>query len=331
MASELTSQQLITQSAQATADAIASALTARTASISLSIYDWDSKDAYYSFSIFGIPWRTVSSLTASCLTVRTTSDMSLQPWEQNPWRCMHNGCLLAAKEELRATKVKASVFLNRIQQGMMHNINTHLCLGELKDVIARWGEGPQDLVICIKTLMDHCEMIDYEHQEHKLHHHIICAYCLEGKLLGKLMAKPFKMPSSELADIAMNHFTIQHAWDQVSHSSKPMNAICHNKHQAANTTHNGNGHTPPAPPKNCPNCTQQHPAGRTNCPAWDSCCSKCNKIGHWGPKCCGGKPPQLKNAPLPRNASPKSVTAGSPDAHIGATTATLTGVVKQMP
>ena len=53
MATELTLQQLITQSAQATADAIASALIARTASISLPIYDWDSKDAYHSFSIFG--------------------------------------------------------------------------------------------------------------------------------------------------------------------------------------------------------------------------------------------------------------------------------------
>ena len=45
-------QQLITQSAQATADAIASVLTARTASISLPIYDWNSQDAYHSFSIF---------------------------------------------------------------------------------------------------------------------------------------------------------------------------------------------------------------------------------------------------------------------------------------
>ena len=52
MASEPTPQQLITQSAQATADAIASALTARNASISLPIYDWDLKDAYHSFSIF---------------------------------------------------------------------------------------------------------------------------------------------------------------------------------------------------------------------------------------------------------------------------------------
>ena len=54
MASELTPtpQQLITQSGQTTADAIASALTARTASISLPVYDWNSQDAYHSFSIF---------------------------------------------------------------------------------------------------------------------------------------------------------------------------------------------------------------------------------------------------------------------------------------
>ena len=52
MASELTLQQLITQSGQATANAIASTLTARTASITLPIYDWDLKDAYHSFSFF---------------------------------------------------------------------------------------------------------------------------------------------------------------------------------------------------------------------------------------------------------------------------------------
>ena len=52
MVSEPTPQQLITQSVQATANAIVSALTARMASISLPIYDWDSKNAYHSFSIF---------------------------------------------------------------------------------------------------------------------------------------------------------------------------------------------------------------------------------------------------------------------------------------
>ena len=40
-------------------------------------------------------------------------------------------------------------------------------------------------------------------------HRIVCAYCHDGKLLGKLMAKPFKTPSNELADFAVNHFAIQ--------------------------------------------------------------------------------------------------------------------------
>ena len=68
-----------------------------------------------------------------------------------------------SKEEQRVTKAKASAFLDRIQQGMTHNINTHVHLGELKDVVARLGEDPQDLIACIKTLMDHCKMINDEH------------------------------------------------------------------------------------------------------------------------------------------------------------------------
>ena len=137
---------------------------------------------------------------------------------------------------------------------MTHDINTHVHLGELK-IVARLGEDPQDLVVNIKTLMDCCEMINDEHQEHKLHHHIVHAYRHEGNLLGKLMAKPFKTPYTELADIAVNHFAIQHTREQVSHSSKTVDAICQDKQQVAHTSHNSSGHTPSAPSKNCPNCT----------------------------------------------------------------------------
>ena len=110
--------------------------------------------------------------------------------------------------------------------------------------------------------MDCCEMINDEHHEHELHHCIIHAYCHEGKPLGKLMAKPFKTPSSKLADITVNHFAIQHAQEQVSHSSKPVDTICHDKCWAANTSCNSNGHTPLALSKGCPNYTWQHPTGR---------------------------------------------------------------------
>ena len=128
-------------------------------------------------------------------------------------------------------------------------------LRELKDVAARPGEDPQDLIACIKTLMDHCKMVNNEHHEYQLHHCIVCAYHHEGKLLGKLMAKPFKTPSSELADITVNHFAIQHAQEQVSHSTKPVDVISHDRHQASHNSHNSNGHTPAAPSKDCPNCT----------------------------------------------------------------------------
>ena len=190
---------------------------------------------------------------------------------------------MGSKEEQKVTKVEASAFLDRIQQGMTHDVNTHVHLGELKDILARPGEDPQDLIACIKILMDCCKMINDEHLEHELHHCIICAYCHEGKLLGKLMAKPFRTPSSELADIAVNHFAIQHAREQVSHSSKPVDTICQGKRQTVHTSHSSHGHTPSAPSKDCPNCTQQHPAGRANCPVCDTHCSKCNKMGHWGP------------------------------------------------
>jgi len=37
--------------------------------------------------------------------------------------------------------------------------------------------------------------------------------------------------------------------------------------------------------KVCSNCTRQHAPGCDNCPAKDSQCHHCKKIGHWAPKC----------------------------------------------
>ena len=51
------------------------------------------------------------------------------------------------------------------------NVNTHVHLGELEDIVARPGEDPQDLVACIKTLMDHCEMINDEH--HRAQNYVV--------------------------------------------------------------------------------------------------------------------------------------------------------------
>ena len=142
------------------------------------------------------------------------------------------------------------------------------------------------------------------------------------------MAKAFKTPSSKLADVTVNHFAIQHTREQVSHSPKPVDAICHDKHRAANTSCNSNGHTPLAPSKDCLSCTQQHPASRTNCLTYDSHCSKCDKTGHWGLTCCSGKPLKPRNAPPLRTAPPTGLQHEKLICHLGATTAALGGVVK---
>ena len=331
IASEPTLQQLITQSAQATADAIAGVLTAGTASIRPAPpMTGTPKMPITPSPSFSVPWRTGSSSTASCWTVRTTSDMSLQPYEPNQWRCMHNGCLLVAKRNRIVTKAKASAFLHWIQQGMTHNVNTHVYLGELENIIARPGEDPQDLILCIKTLMDHCEMINDEHCKHELHCCIIHAYCHEGSLLGKLMAKPFKTPARELADIKVNHFAIQHAREQVFHSTKPVDAICHDRHWVAHTSHNSNGHTPSATSKDCSNCTWQHQLAEQTAPTWFPL-HQMQYDGTLGTKMPWWQATPTKECTSTKIAPQLGHSMGSPDAHLGATVTTLGGVAKQMP
>ena len=171
-----------------------------------------------------------------------------------------DACTMDANWQQRGTegmtKAKASAFLDHIQHGMTHDMSIFMCALENWKILWPGQERtPKISSACIKTLMDQCEMINDEHRKHELCCHIVRAYCHEGKLLGKLMAKPFKTPSSELAEIAVNHFTIQHAREQVSHSSKPVDTICQDKRQTAHTSHNSNGHTPSGPSKDCPNCT----------------------------------------------------------------------------
>ena len=231
----------------------------------------------------------------------------------------------SSKGEQKVTKAKTSAFLNCIQQGMTHDVNTHVCLGELEDIVARPGEDPQDLVACIKTLMDRCEMINDEHCKHELHCHIIHAYCHEGKLLGKLMAKPFKTPSSELADIAVNHFAIQHAREQVSHSTKPVDTIHQDKGRwstpatAAMVTHHLH---PPRTVPTAPNSTQlaeqtaQHVIPIVpNVTKWNTGDQNAVVASH-------------SNQGMHPHLGP---SRGSPDAYLGTTTTAKGGRTKQMP
>ena len=114
MDSEPTPQQLITQSAQATVDAIASALTARTASISLPVYDWDSEDAYHSFSIFHRTLENWLLLNYNLLDSKDHLRYIFAALGTKSLEMHAQWMPTGSKEEQKVTKAKASAFLDQI-------------------------------------------------------------------------------------------------------------------------------------------------------------------------------------------------------------------------
>ena len=136
---------------------------------------------------------------------------------------------------------------------MTHEVNTHVWLAKLEDITVKPGEDPQELVAHIKTIMDQCEMLNDAHHEHEVCHLIVHTYRNDTHLLDKLMVKSFKTPSSELIDIAINHFAIQCAHNQVSNTGKTVDAICLDRHHSSQGC-GGHGQTQPSYP-DCRNCT----------------------------------------------------------------------------
>ena len=212
----------------------------------------------------------------------------------------------SSKEEQKATKAKASAFLDCIQQGMTHDINTHVVPWRIGRYCGQAGRGPP---------RSHCTYQDpdgplQDDQRRASWAQTMLLYCLCILQWGKA---PRETYGQALQD------TLQWAgWDCCEPLCHPtcqgtslpqhqtVDTICQDQRQIAHTSHSSHGHTPSAPSKDCPNCTQQHPAGRANCPAHDTHCSKCDKMGHWGPKCHGGKPLQSRNAPRPGSQQRKS-------------------------
>ena len=151
---ELMPQQLITQSTKATADALTDALTSHSAPIALLMYGWESKDAYWTFTLFQQTldnWLFLNRVKTDskdhlCYIFAALGTKALELHAQ--WKPP------GTEKVCMATKAKASAFLQKIQDGMMHEVNTHVQLAELEDIMAKPNEDPQELMAHIKTIMD---------------------------------------------------------------------------------------------------------------------------------------------------------------------------------
>ena len=126
-------------------------------------------------------------------------------------------------------------------------------------------------------------------------------------------------PSCELADITVNHFAIQQAQSAMTSIKQPtpvtMTMVTHHLHppRTAPIAHNSTQPAEQIAPHGTPvtpNATRLDTGDQNAMVA-----SLLNQRMHL----CQGMHPQMGHS------------MGSPDAHIGATTTTLAGVVKQMP
>ena len=121
-------------------------LTSRTASISLPIYDWEGKRCIpLLLHLLVYPGELVPPQPHHAWQWGPPLICLCSPGNQIPW----DTCAMDAYWQWRGMEskmeVKASAFFNGIQQGITHDVNTHVHLRELEDVEARPGEDPKIL------------------------------------------------------------------------------------------------------------------------------------------------------------------------------------------
>ena len=92
-------------------------------------------------------------------------------------------------------------------------------------------------------------------------------------LIRKLLAMKIEATTAEMLAVCRTHTAIADNMSSMGLSTKAVSAV-------QKMTKKASSHSNP-----CGNCTKRHTPGREQCPAKDSTCHSCQKIGHWKQKC----------------------------------------------
>ena len=91
-------------------------------------------------------------------------------------------------------------------------------------------------------------------------------------LIRKLLAMKIETTTAEMLAVYCTHIAITDNMNSMGLSTKTISAVQKTMKSSAHSISYGN-------------CTKCHTPGREHCPAKDSTCHSCQKIGHWKQKC----------------------------------------------
>ena len=159
-----------------------------------------------------------------------------------------------------------------LHSSMDHPVSQRCRIYQLEEIRVKAGETPDELVKRIRGLADRCNFPTDAEKERHIQFRMVCALS-DTDLIRKLLAMKIEATTAEMLAVCRTHIAIADNMSSMGLSTKAISAV--QKTMKKSSTHS----TP------CGNCTKRHTPGREHCPAKDSTCHSCQKIGHWKQKC----------------------------------------------